>query len=341
MRTNLLCRFGRWLGACGWLVTAGLGALPAQEQATTLWAGCQQAAVVARATVVSVDDQHPEWLRIEFRSEEVLRGALPAGFALLEPASACCGRALLGLVPGTTHLLFLQRTGAALHPFGGSRFVLEDSPELLAHVRALLAVTTPASLATVLAAGLSAEEPRIAADAAHTLATRPELPLSSRHLQAAHAAFASAHAAGSAMAPSLLEVLLPRLDTVALDELLSRYLEEPREDRARLLRAGLRRLPPETLLARLSGQLRVDEQPGLRCAELCAELPAYEGTAGLRSLLQRNRHPRVQLAAAEALLAFGTAPASLRYDLPAPVLALAQRRRAAPPHLRNLVVDRR
>jgi hypothetical protein len=328
--------FAPWLLAC-----LGSGAARAQEQATTLWAGTQRAAVVVRATAQWATDPAPEWRRIEFRSDEVLRGQIPATFTLQEPAGACCGRSLFALEPGTSCLLFLQRTGATWHPFGGARYVLEDTPELVAHVRALLQASTPTALAAVLVAGLAATEPRIAADAAHALAVQPTLPLQRSDLEAVQRCFGTALATASSIAPSLLEVLVARADTSLLDDLLPRYLGEPRDDCARLLRSALLRQPPEQLLARLPLHAGDDERHGLRGAELCAELPAYEGTAGLRALLGRTRAPRVQLRAAEALLTFGVGPASLRYQLPPAVLALAERRTASLPQFRALPNGRR
>jgi hypothetical protein len=103
----------------------------AQEQATALSTAARAAAVVVRATVVVATDPSPEWHRLQFRTSEVLKGTVGGSFALLEPSGACCGRSLFALQPGQSCLLFLRQIGAVLHPFGGSRGVLPDEPEIV------------------------------------------------------------------------------------------------------------------------------------------------------------------------------------------------------------------
>lgn len=323
------------------LLGAGAALAPAQDQATTLWHGCQRAELVVRAEVVAATDPSPEWRRLEFRTLETLRGVAAPNFTLQEPGGACCGRSLFALEPGMRCLLFLQRTGAVLHPFGGERFVLLDRPELAAHVASLLSATTPAALGALLVDALAAADPRIAADAAHTLAQRPDLRLGVGHLQTVQEAFAVAMTQRASHAASLLEVLAQRPSSAVLDDLLPRYLAERRDDRARLLRAALWRMPTGDLLQRLPLHDRDDEQYGVRCAELFAGLPPFEATGALRGLIGRTRHPRVQLSAAEALLDLGAAPQTLRHELPPAVLDLAQQRRAASPHFRALPTPRR
>lgn len=308
------------------LVCLALGA-NAQDQATTLLANSQRADVVVRATVVATSDPSPDWHRLEFRTDELLKGRLGANFAVLEPAGACCGRSLFALQPGAACLLFLQRRGATLHPLGGSRGVLADDAALSAHVRALLAAPDAAATAALLANGLQSPLPRIADDAAHALASLPTLALDRRRRDVVAEALGHAVRTRLATAASLVEVAVRIADAPMLDTLLPLYLGQERADQASLLREGLARCAADELLARLPMHLRSDEDGELRAAELLARLPAEHGAPALRRLLTATRSPRVQLRATETLLDQGAATSTLPAQLPAPVLRLAERRR--------------
>ena len=48
----------------------------AQDQATTLLAASRRADVVVRATVLAATDPTPEWHRLQFRRDAVLKGAV-------------------------------------------------------------------------------------------------------------------------------------------------------------------------------------------------------------------------------------------------------------------------
>lgn len=308
------------------LVCLGLGAT-AQDQATTLLANSQRAEVVVLATVVAASDPSPEWHRLEFRTDELLKGRSGADFAVLEPAGACCGRSLFALQPGAACLLFLQRRGATLHPLGGSRGVLAADPELTAHVRALLAAPDAAATAALLAGGLQSPLPRIADDAAHALAGLPTLALDRSRRAAVAEALGHAVRTRLATAASLVEVAVRIADAPMLDTLLPLYLDQERADQASLLREGLARCAADELLARLPMHLRNDEAGELRAAELLGRLPAEHGGPALRRLLTTTHSPRVQLRVTETLLDQGAATSTLPTQLPAPVLRLAERRR--------------
>lgn len=316
----------RLLSSFASLVCLGLGAV-AQDQATTLLANSQRADVVVRATVVAASDPSPDWHRLEFRTDELLKGRLGAGFAVLEPAGACCGRSLFALQPGAPCLLFLQRRGATLHPLGGARGVLADEAEVAAHVRALLAATDATATAALLANGLQSPLPRIADDAAHALASLPSLALDRRRCDAVAEALTHAVGARLATAASLVEVAVRVADASMLDTLLPLYLGQERADQAALLRDGLARCAADELVTRLPMHLRSDEAGELRAAELLARLPAEHGAPALRRLLTTTPSPRVQLRVAETLLDQGATVSSLPARLPAPVLRLAERRR--------------
>ncbi|MFO1077830.1 MAG: hypothetical protein U1E73_08905 [Planctomycetota bacterium] len=316
-------------------------ALPGQDQATHLAAACQKADVLVVATVTATTDPSPEWHRLEFRADDVLRGNPGATFALMEPAGACCGRSLFALAEGEQRLLLLQRTGAVLHPFGGGRGVLPVRPAVLAHVRALLQANTDAQRTAVLLAALAGDEPRLADDAAHALAAMPQLALDAGARTRVATALRAAVELGSPRAAALLDVAVRTADAAMLDAVLPLYLGTPRADQARLLRSGLARVPSALAIGRLPGLCGGDRDRELRAAELLCAFGDANATAALSSLLATTQNPRVQLCAAEGLLAAGTDAAALRARVPARVLALAQRRAAGRPLFRAIPDDLR
>lgn len=301
----------------------------AQEQATTLAAACDRSDVVVLATVTAVADPSPAWHRLVWRTDEVLAGQIGATLTLLEPAGACCGRSLFALGLGDRRLLFLRRAGQTLHPFGGSRGVVVPTAGILAHARALLAAPAPAARAALLAASLGHAEPRVALDAAHALAAMPALELGPPALRRVRDALTLAVRRGLTSAAPLLDVTVRTADPALLDTALALYLEEPRRGSARLLRRGLARAEPALLTGRLPAHLRGDPAAELRAAELLRAMPGHHGEAALSALLASTDCPRVQLCAAEGLLAAGRPARALRASVPAAVLELAERRVAA------------
>ncbi|MBL8726782.1 MAG: hypothetical protein JNM25_00020 [Planctomycetes bacterium] len=313
-----------------------LAPLAAQGPATTLLAGCQRAAVVVRATVLAATDPSPEWHRLSLRSDEVLKGTVGATFELLEPAGACCGRSLFALQPGQHCLLFLQRTGAVLHPFGGSRGVLADEPDLVQAVRDLLGAATDAARAQRLVGQLQHGDPRVAADAAQALATLPTLALAGNDRDALGAALLTALQRRATTAAPLLDAVVRLQDPALLDQLLPAYLATERDDQARLLRRGLCRVSLPMLTERLPMFVGGDDGRQLRAAELLADLPAAETMPALQNLVQTTGCPRVKLCASEALLAGGASAASLAPFVPEAILELAQRRGRTPRTFRSI-----
>ncbi|MBX3461633.1 MAG: hypothetical protein KF830_00540 [Planctomycetes bacterium] len=318
------------------LALACLGPASAQDQATTLLAAGQRAAVVVRATVLAATDPSPDWHRLVFAADEVLKGSVGATFELLEPAGACCGRSLFALLPGQRCLLLLQRTGAVLHPLGGARGVLADTPEARAAVQELLAATTDAARAQRLVGQLASDDPRVAADAAQALPALAALTLGPTDRANLLAALQAALQRRSTMAAPLLEAALRLPDPAVLDALVPAYLDARADDQAVLLRRGLGRAHGAAVAARLDQHTGDAAERQLRAAELLTELPAEAATGALHHLVARTRCPRVKLCASEALLANGVRAAELAGAVPAPVLELAQRRRAAPPPFRTL-----
>lgn len=308
----------------------------AQDEATTLLAASQRATVIVRATVVAATDPSPEWHRLAFQRDELLKGELAPTFELLEPAGACCGRSLFALQPGQHCLLLLQRTGALLHPFGGARGVLADDPAVVAAVRDLLAATTDQLRAQRLIAQLQHDDVRVASDAAHALSTLPELSIGAMQRTALGDALLSALARRATVAAPLLATVVRLHDPALLDRLLPTYLATVRDDQARLLRQGLGRADSAMVAERLGMFVGADEERQLRAAELLADLPAAATLPVLRAMLASTNCPRVKLRASEALLANGVRASELAPIVPAPILELAERRRDARRTFRSL-----
>lgn len=302
----------------------------AQDQATTLLAASRRADVVVRATVLGATDPTPDWHRLQFRRDAVLKGTVGEQFVLLEPSGACCGRVLFTLQPGDEVLLFLVRQGPALHPFGGSRGVATPTPALLTHVQALLAANGDGPLANLLAGSLDAADPRIAADAAHALVTLPTLPLGSEGRGRIAAALQGALVDGRNTAASLCEVATRLGDSTLVETLLPHYLGATKPDQQALLQRTLLRCPAGEVAQRLPLFTDSSTEQNVRAARLLAGMPIAEARQGLERLLQLHPHPRVQLCLVESLLASGARGAELADGVPAAVTELANRRRNQP-----------
>ncbi len=311
-----------------------------QDQATTLLNAARAADVVVTAKVLAATDPSPEWHRLQLQTLQILKGQAPATFTLLEPSGACCGRSLFALQIGDTRLMFLRRAGQALHPFGGSRGVVAAEPSIVAHVQALLASQGQQELAHVLATCLAHDETRIADDAAHALATLPQLTLSHADRAAVVDALLLASARGSTRSAALVDVAVRVADDHVLDALLPAYLQTERGDQAKLLRAGLCRCPSSAVAQRLTLFVH-DDRAALRAAELLVLLPTLDAHSALDRLLQPTTHPRVALCIAEGLLASGVPGEQLTSRVPAPVLALAERQRQQPKRFRAINPQRR
>lgn len=318
------------------LATIAPRALTAQDQATTLLAAARSADVVVLATVVAATDPSPEWHRLQFRREQVLRGDIPQYFPLQEPAGRCCGRSLFALTVGDTRLLFLRRVGPTLHPFGGARGVLPVTPTLLTHVAALLAAPDDAARARLCAAALADPEPRIADDAAHALATLPTLQLSAPDRERVVTALVDAVQRGSTRAAPLADTATRLGDAASIDALLPLYLATPKADQAELLQRALRRAAPDLVATRLLLFASGEREPALRAARLLAALPAESARATMIVLLRREPSPQAKLHLCEGLLAAGVPRNDLAPLVPAPVLALAQQRQHRAPQFRNI-----
>lgn len=310
------------------------GPMPAQDQATTLLAAARAADLVVLATVVAATDPSPDWHRLQFRRDAVLKGEIGPYFALQEPAGQCCGRSLFALTIGDARLMFLRRVGPTLHPFGGARGVLPVTAPVRNHVAALLAATDDAARARLCAAALTDAEPRIADDAAHALAAMPTLVLSPADRTLVAEALVADVQRGHTRAAALADVVARLGDPATVDALLPLYLGASRPDQAALLQRALLRTSPQLVATRLPLFLTGEREPALRAARLLAALPAADAQATMAALLRREQSPQVKLHLCEGLLAAGVPRADLAPLVPAPVLTLAEQRQRRPPSFR-------
>ncbi|MCK5942764.1 MAG: hypothetical protein KAI24_12380, partial [Planctomycetes bacterium] len=199
-------------------------AVAAQDQATTLAALAARADVVVRATVTGSVHPTADWHQLTLRSDDVWKGAAAATFTLTEPAGRCCGRSLFALGVGDQRVLFLKRTGPLLHTLGGGRGVLPTTPELVAHVQALLQAGTTNALGQLLVQNLDHGEPRIAHDAAQALATLPNLALTATERSAVVSSLQHAVERGSTKTAALADVVARLGDAPMVDAVLPVYM---------------------------------------------------------------------------------------------------------------------
>lgn len=302
----------------------------AQDQATTLLAASRRADVVVRATVLGATDPTPDWHRLQFRRDALLKGTVGEQFVLLEPSGACCGRVLFSLQPGDEVLLFLVRQGATLHPFGGSRGVVTPTPTTTTHVAALLAANDDAVLANLLTLALAEPDARIAADAAHALTTLPTLPLAAEARARIATALHGALLDGRTSAASLCEVAARLGDSALVETLLPHYLGAQKCDQLELLQRTLLRCPAGDVAQRLPLFTDSSTEQNVRAARLLARMPTAEARQGIERMLILHPHPRVQLCLVESLLASGARGAELATSAPAAITELAARRANQP-----------
>lgn len=316
-----------------WFVwTISLAALRGQQEATTLAALSNKADSIVVATAVAANDPSPDFHRIEFRTERILKGAIASNFAVLEPAGRCCGRALGTLAIGDRVLAFLNQRGGALHPLGGDRGVLPVSDTLIAHVLDLLQPATPERKGALLASALSSTEPRVRADAALALAQLPTTSLDAASHSMVLAALDQELAAGSNRIPALVTASVRFVGDAAAPALVRAYVRADADDRALAVGRGLLQLSAVAIHQALAAEVLADEAAQQRACALASAKPDPISIPMLTRMLEAQ--PRVALAAAEALLATGVAPATLAPRTDAAVLDTAVQRRSKLPQLR-------
>ncbi|MAD33344.1 MAG: hypothetical protein CMJ88_06255 [Planctomycetes bacterium] len=318
-------------------LAAGLTQLaPSQDQATTIWTLAQRADVIVQVEVTASVAPSPAWVQRSFQSMQTLKGTVAATFTLTEPAGRCCGRSLFSLQTGDACLLFLRRLGPTLHTLGGSRGVLPARAELSAHVRELLQAPSTNALGRLLARRLDNADKRIAHDAAMTLATLPNLSLTSSERGAVTAALATSVNRGTTKSAALVDIAVRLGDAAAVDAMLPIYINARRNDQAALLRRALKRCPPGLVAERMPLYAGATPRNHTRAATLLTELPPEHGHAAMTDLLSRPVRPEVKMQLCEGLLAAGVSRASLSPMVPKVVLDMAVARQRKRPTLRNI-----
>ena len=313
-----------------------LQALPSQDQATTLATLAQRADLVVRATVTQSVHPTPQWHQLTLRADAVLKGAVGATFTLTEPAGRCCGRSLFALQVGDERVLFLKRVGPVLHTLGGGRGVLPTTPALLAHTEQLLQASTSNALGHLLAQNLEHAEPRIAHDAALSLAVLPNLSLTPAERSAVATSLLLSVQRGSTKTAALADVAARLGDASMVDAVLPVYMNATRNDQADLLRKALVRCSPALVAERMPVFVGATRRGNLRAATLLVDLPPHLAHAAMTDLLTRPNHPQVQLHLCEGLLAAGVSQAALQPMVPEVVLEMAIERRNRRPVFKNI-----
>lgn len=310
------------------LAFAVLSPLCAQQQATTLLRLTAQADAVAIATAVGQSDPSPEWHRVDFRTDETLSGSIGSSFAALEPAGRCCGNALFAVEPGSQYLVFLARRGSAVHPLGGDRGILSASPELVAHVRALVAAKGDARRETsLLAASLQHQDERIGTDAALALAAHAAPAADAEAKASLRAALRRDAETPTTKLPALAAAVARAEGPAAADCIVPLYLETPADDAATALQRALLSLPAESVSTAARSCNLADETAALRTASLFEERTHPSQLDLLQRMLQSAKRPKVAAAVTQAMLAHDVSEESLRQRVPDAVLQVAKSRR--------------
>lgn len=245
----------RFLSIFVW--TISLAALRGQQEATTLAALSIKADSIVVATAIAATDPSPNFHRIEFRTEQNLKGTVNGSFAVLEPAGRCCGRALGTLAIGDRVLAFLSQRGGALHPLGGDRGVIQTSDALVLHVQSLLQSATPDPKGNVLASALASTDARVRADAALSLAQMPIATLDAASQAKVLTALEQELAAGTNRIPALVTASIRFLGDAAAPTLVRAYVHTPAEDHALALSRGLLQLSPVACTPSARGRIAI------------------------------------------------------------------------------------
>lgn len=303
-------------------------AVRGQQQASTLFSLSRAADSVCVATATACTDPSPEWRRIEFRVDETMKGPARATFSVLEPAGRCCGAALLDAEPGRQFLVFLQSRGGSLHPIAGDRGVVAATPDILAHVRATLAVAGDHDKETrILAESLESSEGRVAQDAALALAAHPHAITDAKSRQCVADALDRCLAAPSTALPALATTLARAEGEAAALVLVPRYLRAPSEEGATSLRRALASLPAADIAAAVRSEAVADESSCVRAATLLEQNPDVAQLDVLQRLLRDASTPRAAAHVVSALLEHGVEAKSLAQQVHKSVLAAAVKRR--------------
>ncbi len=289
------------------LSTAG-----AQNQASTIARLTDTADVISKVRVLAVNGRDSARITVVFRGTTSLLGKAPGTFELSEPGWRTCGRALYGMVPGSSYLAFLKHeAGTVRLKMPSARCLIGLSPELLDHVRALSRSKTGASRIAILAKALSSAQQRIREDAALACTTTPYLAKADATVRAQlNDALRTALAIEGKTAPSLM-VAAARLHlTEALDSLLPTYLagKSPRLQRAML--NVIPQIDSQAVAKRLAAAVPSDNGGRMRAMHVLARLSVAEARPTYMALLRGSSFD-VTTAVGHVLLRAGMPPAEL------------------------------
>ncbi len=312
----------------------------AQDQASTLDALSRHAACIAQVRVVAITRDDRGETRVTLQSLRTLKGDDPARFVLHEPGARACGRALYGLLPGSTLLVFLDQgaTGPEL-TISNARSLVALEPELVDHLLRLLATRTDNERVSILAAGLGSRSLRVREDSALALPLQAALPLADERARAQiAAALRGSLDRQDRRLYSLMQVATRLQLSSALPLLLDCYLQDNIPGFGRALATLLTRFHSDDLAPALKLAYQRDPQPAARILALAERLPAQ---GARRLLLQIAENPRrsVALQAGTCLLRGGFAQVDLT-NLLGEDLAAACAARARPerPKFRTILL---
>lgn len=308
--------------------TLGAATARAQQQASTLFSLARSADTVVVATATADFEPSPEWRSVEFRVDETMKGATRATFSVLEPSGRCCGAALSAAEPGRQFVMFLKSRGPALHPMAGDRGIVASSPDLIAHVRELIAAAGDSARETqLLAQSLAHTDIRVAQDAALALAAHPRPELDARSMQRVHEALDRCVAMPTTALPSLATAVARAEGHAAAAALIPLYLRATSEDSASAICGTLASLPGDQIAAALRAETVDDDTACIRAANLLEQKPDMAQLDVLQKLLREARTPRASTHVVSALLAHGVDPKTLSRQVHKSVLAAAVKRR--------------
>ncbi|MGA1522862.1 MAG: hypothetical protein ACO4CZ_02720 [Planctomycetota bacterium] len=286
------------------LATALLAPASAQDAASTRGGLLQRADATAQVRFVG-STYEGELRAARFVTLRTIRGSAPSDpFTLTEPDGRACGRALAGLIPGASYVVFLDIRGDHHDPClasSSSRALPLATPGLLQHVLEL-ADTPETAWTETFAAALDSIDPRVRADAALDLARRPDLEsattnATARILDALARGLQEEEAPHTALIQATLRTRAP--GSAAM--LVRHYVvaRSPWLDRALLV--ALVRYPATDVAACLP----FHAHRGIRTAEIAARLDARAGTPILAGIAAGNIDPEARALAVRALRARG------------------------------------
>ncbi|MBK8977309.1 MAG: hypothetical protein IPM29_15465 [Planctomycetes bacterium] len=271
------------------VVLAPVARLPAQREATTLAALVDRSTHIAVVQLTALQERGDELGAVMQRIDALL-GTPPQTSTRAEPAARACGCALHGLAVGDRLLAFLNEAGrpTAL----GARGLPRATPELVAHVRSLLATRgDPVARCRALGLALAAADSRVAGDAALGLGLAPGLERADEPTRARlRAALARALEGATTEVPALL-VGAERLgDEACVDLVAAAYLGTRDQAVAAATRATLLRLPAPLVAPRLATPAVIAGPARERVLALAELAPADLGRP-LAAALLRATHP--------------------------------------------------